>query len=277
MAANSLPPPEHRTVSTGKNPLAEWRANFLAGLAVILPAAVSIGVVVWLFGTVSNLTDTLLFFLPRALTHEGNGEGPVLFRWSLAALFLVIFLIIVVGRFARFYFGKKLIQLVDVIFRHVPLLNKIYGALKQINEAFTSNKTSSFKQVVLVEFPRPRLYSVGFLTGAARGEMQDKTKPHVVGVFVPTTPNPTTGFIVLVPEEDVIKLEMSVADGIKFIMSLGSVSPAYASHENGLEAVVVTDSTRPGIVRDGEARGNVASGTLSSTPIIPSEKTHARC
>jgi uncharacterized membrane protein len=233
--------------------------------------------VVWLFGTVSNLTDTLLFFLPKELTHEGNGEGPVLFHWSLAALFLVTFLVIVIGRFARFYLGKKLIQLVDAIFKHVPLVNKLYGALKQINDAFTSNKTSSFKQVVLVEFPRPRLYSVGFLTGAAGGEMQDKTKEHVVGVFVPTTPNPTTGFIVLVPEEDVIKLEMSVADGIKFIMSLGSVSPACASHENALEAVTVADATRSGSLGNGVAKGNVASGSLFSKLTTQSENPHARC
>jgi uncharacterized membrane protein len=208
--------------------MTRWKTNFLAGLAVVLPALLSIGAVVWLFGTVSNFTDALLFFLPKGWTHERAGEGPMHWYWSLLALALAIGLVTLVGRFARHYLGKKLIQLADDLLLRVPLLNKIYGALKQINEAFTSSKTSSFKQVVLVEFPRAGLYSVGFITGAQHGEVQFKTQEEVVGVFVPTTPNPTTGFIVLVPQPQVIKLEMSVADGIKYIMSLGSVAPEYA-------------------------------------------------
>jgi uncharacterized membrane protein len=206
---------------------AKWKANFFTGLAIVLPAAAAIGVVLWLFGTVANFTDTLLFFLPPAWTHERDGEGPMHFHCSLLALLLAIFLVGLVGRAARYYLGKKLIQLADLALMRVPLLNKIYGAFKQINEALTSSKTTSFKQVVLVEFPRAGLYSIGFVTGAQHGEVQVKTKERVVGVFVPTTPNPTSGFIVLVPEKDIIKLEMSVADGIKYIMSLGSVAPAY--------------------------------------------------
>jgi uncharacterized membrane protein len=211
--------------------LAHWKADFFTGLAVVLPAAISIGVVIWLFGTVANFTDTLLFFLPREWTHERGGEGPMHFYWSLLALLLAIFLVGLVGRGARYYLGKKLIQLADLVLMRVPLLNKIYGAFKQINEAFTSSKTSSFKQVVLVEFPRAGLYSIGFITGAQHGEVQDKTKERVVGVFVPTTPNPTTGFIVLVPEAQIVKLDMSVADGIKYIISLGSVAPSHVPAE----------------------------------------------
>ncbi len=211
--------------------LAHWKADFFTGLAVVLPAAISIGVVIWLFGTVANFTDTLLFFLPREWTHERGGEGPMHFYWSLLALLLAILLVGLVGRGARYYLGKKLIQMADLALMRVPLLNKIYGAFKQINEAFTSSKTSSFKQVVMVEFPRAGLYSIGFITGAQHGEVQDKTKERVVGVFVPTTPNPTTGFIVLVPEAQIVKLDMSVADGIKYIISLGSVAPVHVPAE----------------------------------------------
>ena len=88
-----------------------------------------------------------------------------------------------------------------------------------------------FEQVVVVGFPRAGLYSIGFITGAQHGEVQDKTKERVVGVFVPTTPNPTTGFIVLVPEAQIVKLDMSVADGIKYIISLGSVAPTHVPAE----------------------------------------------
>ena len=208
--------------------LAQSRADFLAGLAVVLPVAVSIGVVIWLFGAVSNLTDTLLLLVPKDWIR--NGEGSLYLYSRVFALLVAILLIGVVGRLGRYYFGKKLIQGVDVILMRVPLLNRIYTGLKQIHEAFASTKAASFKQVVLVEFPRPGLYSIGFITGAQNAEAQAKTQKPLLSVFVPTPPL-TSGSIVLVPETDLVKLEMSVADGLKFIMSLGSVSPAYLPQE----------------------------------------------
>ena len=206
---------------------ARWRANFFTGLAIVLPAVISIAVVVWLFGTVANITDTLLIFMPKEWTHRGNGAGPMHWYWSLCALLLAVLLIGLVGGLARYYFGKKLIELVDLALLRVPLLNKIYGAIKQVNEAFSPSNKSSFKHVVLVEFPRPGSYSVGFLTGEDHKEVQQKTREHVLSVFVPTTPNPTSGFLVLVPEHEITKLDMSVAEGIKFIISLGAIAPDF--------------------------------------------------
>jgi uncharacterized membrane protein len=210
-----------------KQSVALWRANFFAGLAVVLPAVISIAIVLWLFGTVSNITDTLLFFLPRDWTHKNHGEGAVHWYWSLVALLWAILLVSLVGRFARYYIGQRAIELMDLGLLRVPLLNKIYGTLKQVNEAFSPNKKSSFRQVVLVEFPRAGQYSVGFVTAEQNLEVQLKTRVPVVSVFIPTTPNPTSGFLILVPEESLTKLDMSVADGIKFIVSLGSVSPEF--------------------------------------------------
>jgi uncharacterized membrane protein len=210
-----------------KSLAATWRASFFTGLAVVLPAVISIGLVIWLFGTVTNFTDGLLFFLPTTLTHGGDGSGPVLWYWSVAAFALAILLITLVGKLARVYIGRRLIAFADQLLLRVPLLNKIYGTLKQVNEAFGSDKKSSFKQVVLVEFPQPGNYSVGFVTGEQNQEVQAKTKEHVVAVFIPTTPNPTTGFLILVPEAKLTMLDMSVADGIKFVISLGSVAPEF--------------------------------------------------
>jgi uncharacterized membrane protein len=147
--------------------------------------------------------------------------------WSMAALLLAVILLSLLGSLARYYLGKKLIALVDRALLRVPLLNKIYGTIKQVNEAFSSSSRSSFKQVVLVEFPRPGHYSLGFVTGEQNQAVQLKTKEKVVSIFVPTTPNPTSGFLVLVPESEVTKLDMPVADGIKFIISLGSISPDF--------------------------------------------------
>jgi uncharacterized membrane protein len=201
-----------------------WRRSFFAGLAVTLPAIISIAALMWLFKTVSNLTDSLLFFAPKTLTHAEGGKGGMDWYWSLVALLLAVALISGVGLLARYYIGKRIIEWLDTLMMNVPLLNKFYGAIKQINESFTGNK-NSFKTVVLIEFPRAGMYSVGFLTSEQRAEVQQKTQEKVVGVFIPTTPNPTSGFLVLVPEEKVTRLDMSVADGIKYIVSLGSIAP----------------------------------------------------
>jgi uncharacterized membrane protein len=214
-----------------KSLLARWRSSFLTGLAVILPAVISVGALVYLFRTLANITDTLLFFLPHELTHSNHGQGPMQWYWSLAAFVLAICLICAVGVAARNYFGRKMIEWVDRALLLVPFLNKIYGATKQVNQALTSGNRESFKTVVLVEFPHPGSYSLGFLTSEEQGEPQVRLTRKLVCVFVPTTPNPTAGFLLLVPEEKVTRLEMSVAEGIKYIISLGAIAPGYVPVE----------------------------------------------
>jgi len=206
---------------------ARWQANFWAGLAIVLPAVISVAALLLIFQYVANITDTLLFFLPRRLTHQNEGQGAMYWYWSLVALALAVFLIGVVGLLARNYFGKRIIEWVDAGLLRVPLLNKIYGATKQVNEAFSTGSKTSFRTVVVVEFPRPGCYSIGFLTSNQQSEVQARMGKKMVCVFVPTTPNPTSGFLLLVPEDQVTRLDMSVADGIKYIISLGSIPPEY--------------------------------------------------
>jgi uncharacterized membrane protein len=203
------------------------QANFWAGLAIVLPAVISVAVVIWLFRTVGNITDTLLIFVPQSLTHRDNGLGPMYWYWSLVALIVAVLLIGLVGLLARNYFGKRIIQWVDAGLLRVPLLNKIYGATKQVNDAFSSTNKNAFRTVVLVEFPRPGVHTIAFITSEQHAEVEAKTGQKVVCVFVPTTPNPTSGFLLIVPEDKVIKLEMSVPDGIKYVISLGSIIPEY--------------------------------------------------
>jgi uncharacterized membrane protein len=210
-----------------KSLFARWRANFLTGLVIVLPGVISIVVLTWLFFTISNITDTLLIFIPKTITHQNHGEGPMHWYWSVVALLLAILLISAAGRLARNYFGIKMIEWVERALMHVPFLNKIYAATKQVNDALASGNKNSFKTVVLVQFPREGMYSVGFITSEQQDEIQARTREKVVGVFVPTTPNPTSGFLILVPETQLIKLEMSVADAIKYIVSLGSISQEY--------------------------------------------------
>ena len=211
-----------------KSFLARWRSNFLTGLVVLMPAVISIAVVLWLFGHVADLTDKLLFFLPPDLTHRDRGTGPMYWYWSLFALVFAVVLIGAVGLLARHYIGKKIIEWMDAALLQVPFLNKIYGATKQVNEALTSGDKNSFKTVVMIEFPHPGAYAIGFITSEQSAEPQIKAGQNLVCVFIPTTPNPTSGFLVLVPEGKVTRLEMSVADGVKYIISLGAIAPPFS-------------------------------------------------
>ncbi|HKW29238.1 MAG TPA: DUF502 domain-containing protein [Verrucomicrobiae bacterium] len=211
-----------------KSLIVRWRASFFTGLAIVLPGVLTLAVVKWLFVSVSSFTDTLLFFLPywlspRAIYQDGI-SGPMFWYWSLIALFLFVAIVSVVGVLARYYFGKRLIAWADSMMLRVPVLNKIYGTIKQVDEAFTSGKKSSFKTVVLVEYPREGIYSVGFITSEQADEVEKKTGKKCVCVFIPTTPLPTGGFLILVPEEKVVKLDMSVADGFKYIISIGALA-----------------------------------------------------
>ena len=213
-----------------KTLFARWRRSFLTGLVISLPALLTLAAVKWIFGTISSFTDTLLFFLPYFLKpqaiYENGQSGPMFWYWSLLALALASLLITGVGVLAQYYIGMRMIEWLDTLMMNVPLLNKFYGAIKQVNEAFAGNK-NSFKTVVLVEFPGPGKYSVGFITSEMQGEVLQKAGANLVSVFIPTTPNPTSGFLILVPGERVTKLDMSVADGIKYIVSLGSISPEH--------------------------------------------------
>ena len=228
---------------------ARWRANFLTGLFIVLPAIISFAVIKWVFGTISTVTDTLLFFLPKYITHETSGQdspfwylhtskpvweaypdagqGPVLWYWSAVAFVLAVLLITFVGRLTRNYFGRKVIQWTNDLMLSIPLFNKVYATIKQVNEAFSSGGKNSFKTVVMVEFPRAGMYSVGFLTSEHQHGAVFQSRGKVHCVFIPTTPNPTSGFLVLVPEDQITRLDMSVADGIKYIVSLGSIAPEY--------------------------------------------------
>ena len=219
-----------------RNLLTRWRGSFLTGLVVLLPAMITFAVIKWLVGTVSSLTDLLLFFLPENWTHADAGRGPMFWYWSLAALLLAGGLVTLVGVLTRYYMGKRLLAWLDEAMLCVPLLNKIYGTIKQVNDAFSTGSKTSFKTVVLVEFPHAGSHSVGFITSDRNEALDNQTGQKLVSVFIPTTPNPTSGFLILVSEDKVTKLDMTVAEGIKYIISLGAISPEYAPPDKALNS-----------------------------------------
>ena len=214
-----------------KSLFARWRTSFLAGLAVVLPGVVTLAIVKWLFGTISSFTDILLFFLPPKVTHADDGTGPVYWYWSLLAIVVAALVITLIGVLAKNYIGRRMIDLADALMLRVPVLNKIYGTIKQVDQAFSSGKKSSFQTVVTVEYPREGIYSVGFITSEEAPEVDKKTGKKCVCIFIPTTPIPTGGFLIIVPEEKVIKLDMSVPEGLKYIISIGAISHERLPHD----------------------------------------------
>lgn len=189
---------------------------YALGLLMVIPTAVC----AWVLWTVFVEVDNILGRLFRQLEIDVPGLGFV----------TINVLVLVLGIVAGNVFGRQLITMWEGLLKRIPLINKIYTATYQISEAFLGKPDKRiFSRVALVEFPRSGTYAVGFVTSTAVGEVQDKTKEKVCSVFIPTTPNPTSGFLVLEPEDKIISLEMSVEDAIKFVISAGSLTPAYTA------------------------------------------------
>lgn len=193
------------------------RRYFLAGLLVWVPLGITLLVIKLLI----ELLDRTLLLLPPAYRPDA------LFGYAGPGLGIVFFVAIVLltGMFVANFFGRKLVGLWEAILARIPLVRSIYSASKQVLEALFSAGGESFRKVLLIEYPRKGLYTLAFQTGNASREIQTKTANHLITVFVPTTPNPTSGFILMVPKDEVLELEMSVEDGLKLLVSLGVVAP----------------------------------------------------
>jgi uncharacterized membrane protein len=193
-----------------------FQKSFFAGLVVVVPVAASIAILLGLFNWVTN------FLLPEALqSHRGT------FLYRIVALVVGVLFVAAVGWLTRLVIGRRMVAVGEAIIGRVPLLNKIYGFMREVSQTMLAGRRTMFQRVVLVEFPRPGVYAIGFVTGEAVGEAQARTQETVINVFVPTTPNPTSGFLVLVPRAQLVALDMSVAEGMKLVISGGTVVPPY--------------------------------------------------
>ncbi|MES9881277.1 MAG: DUF502 domain-containing protein, partial [Sedimenticola sp.] len=150
-----------------------------------------------------------------------------LFGFSIPGLGVVLSILVVfiTGVFVANLFGRSLISLWERLMARIPLVRSVYSGAKQLAETMFSDSGQSFRKVLLVEFPRPGLWTLAFLTGTDVGEAQRKTGRDVINVYIPTTPNPTGGYFVMVPREDAVELDMSIDDGLKMLMSMGAVVP----------------------------------------------------
>lgn len=195
------------------------RRYVIAGLLVWLPIAVTFLLLRFIIG----LMDGTLALLPEGLRPEA------LFGFEVPGLGLVltIAVLLLTGMFAANFVGRSLVGIWESLLRRIPIVRSIYGASKSFAEVVFSDTGDSFKRVLLIEYPGPRIYSLAFQTATSLGEVQEKTGDEVICVFVPTTPNPTSGYIVAIPKDAAIELDMTVDEALKMIISLGVVVPEW--------------------------------------------------
>ena len=189
------------------------RNNFIAGIVVLIP----IGITLYLTLAIVKVSSNIL---PK----EINPNNYLPYNIPGIEIIIALLLITLIGWLSLSFIGKKLLNIFDNILNKIPILRTIYSAFAQMLETFTKSQVSK-KNVVLVEYPRKGTWAVGFATNKNTGEIKNKIGQEVINVFVPTTPNPTSGFLLMFPKEDVIYLDITFEQASKFIVSAGSTNP----------------------------------------------------
>lgn len=201
------------------------RRYLVAGILVWLP----IGVTIFLLRVLINLMDRSLLLLPQAY----RPEAWLGFAIPGLGLVLTLIVLLLTGLLATNILGRGMVSLWERLLERIPIVRSIYSASKNFAEVVFSDSSQSFKKVLLVEYPRKGLYSIAFQTATELQEVQGRTREEVICTFLPTTPNPTSGFIIMVPKKDVIELDMEIDEALKMIISLGVVVPRWRREDIG--------------------------------------------
>ena len=195
------------------------KTYFLTGLVVASP----VGITIYLALAFINLIDRNIIPL---IPESYNPETYLPFSLPGIGLVFLFVMLTFLGFFAANFLGKTLISIGEKILNRLPIVKSVYNTLKQIFETVISEEKGSFQEVVLVEYPRKGIWAIAFISGDNTGEIQAKLPEDVVNVFLPTTPNPTSGFLLFVPVKDIIKLDMTTDEGAKYVISAGLVDPS---------------------------------------------------
>jgi uncharacterized membrane protein len=199
--------------------MARLRRYLFTGLVIWIPLAVTIFIIQLFIGYM----DQLVTLFP----HAWQPLQLVGFNIPGLGVVLAVVILLFTGFLASNYLGRVLLSLGNELLEHIPLVRSIYTTAKQISDTMFSNQGRSFRKVVLIRYPNKETWSLAFQTSESLGEVNAKMPEHMVSVFVPTTPNPTSGFLLLVPQDDMIELEMTVDEALKMIISLGVIVPPW--------------------------------------------------
>jgi uncharacterized membrane protein len=197
----------------------QFRRYFVAGLLVWIP----LGVTIFILRVLIGLMDNSLLLIPQKYRPE---------EWLGVAvpglgIILTLMVVLITGLLAANFVGRSLVGFWESMLNRIPIVRTVYSGAKNFAEIVFSDSNESFKKVLLIEYPRKGIYSLAFQTATNLGEVQGRTGEDVVCTFVPTTPNPTSGFIIIVPKKDIIELDMEIDEAFKMIVSLGVVVPTW--------------------------------------------------
>lgn len=196
------------------------RGYLLTGIIVTAPVAITLYLAYIIVTFIDNSVKSIL---PKNALTADNAQ--ILLSIPGLGVFIVLVFLILVGFFTANFLGRLVIRMSEYVLHRTPIIKTVYGATKQIMETVMASQSQAFREAVLMEYPRKGVWSIGFITGSTEGEVQRITEEDTVNVFVPTTPNPTSGYLLFVPKKDTYKLHMSIEEAIKLVVSAGIVVP----------------------------------------------------
>lgn len=203
--------------------LKSLRNAFVTGLIILLPLGFTFIVINFLLKTIGAPASRIFFFFLDPSLRQSPWITPLL---DIISTLVVVTIITLIGLLSTYFLGRLVVNLTEKLFTKLPLIGRVYNTAKQVVDAFNKEKKALFQKTVLFEFPQKGTYAIGFLTSTSKGEVQHITQADLVNVFMPTTPNPTTGFLLMIPRDQVTELDMSITEGMKLIISGGAVTPS---------------------------------------------------
>ena len=208
------------------------KAYFFTGILVTAPVAMT-------FYLAYKLITWIDISVNRLIPPEFRPDNYLPYSIPGLGVVLLILALILIGMFAAGFLGRFFLKLGEWIVYKVPFISSVYSLLKQVFQTFLSNRNDAFTKVVLLEYPRKGIWILGFVSSDTQGEVKDKLGRELLNVFIPTTPNPTSGFLIFVPKEDTISIDMSVEEGIKFVISGGLVTPEMTKKTNRASSFLI--------------------------------------
>ena len=209
---------KERVAAKKRGVMSRLRAYFLAGVLVTAPLGLT-GLLSWWF--IDFVDEKITPLIP----DRYNPETYLPFGIPGLGLLILLIAVTLIGALTAGLIGRWLLQTGERVLNRMPVVRSIYSAIKQIFETVLAQQSNAFREAVLVEYPRRGIWAIGFITGTTKGEVQNLTEEETVNIFLPTTPNPTSGFLLFVPKSDVVPLEMSVEEAVKMVISGGIVTP----------------------------------------------------
>ena len=195
------------------------RKYFVTGLLILVPLVITI----WVLNLIISTMDQSLLLLPE----RWRPEAVVGFHIPGLGTILTLLVIFLTGLATRNFIGKRIVWVWESILTRIPVVRSIYSSVKQVSDTLFSSSGNAFRKALLVQYPRDGCWTIGFLTGVPGGDVRNHLKGDYVSLYIPTTPNPTSGFFLMVPRADTIELEMNVDEALKYIVSMGVVSPEH--------------------------------------------------